>query len=342
MDDAARKIARRIVTVPAYGVALIVVVCAAPLAIPVAATSDVVRGVRFAATRAYLFAAVYLACEVAGIVASFGLWLAARTPLAGGEAQQRSAHYAVQSWWASTLFSAAVRLFRLDVRVEGADRVARERDPFLLLVRHVSVVDTLLSAVFLGAQRGLRLRYVLKRELLWDPCLDIVGHRLPNCFIEREAQARGPEVDRIRDLARDLGPGEGVLIYPEGTRFSEARRAAVIDRFERNGQAEGAALARSLHHVLPPRLAGTLALMEVQTDADVVLCRHVGLERTMRFADVASGALVGSRVEVRFDRHEAASIPRDRAGRTRWLVDRWKEIDQWIDDHIGERSSAAA
>jgi len=35
---------------------------------------------------------------------------------------------------------------------------------------------------------------VLKRELLADPCLDIVGNRLPNHFLDRHATDSGPEL----------------------------------------------------------------------------------------------------------------------------------------------------
>ena len=107
-----------------------------------------------------------------------------------------------------------------------------------------------------------RLRYVLKRELLWDPCLDIVGHRLPNCFIERGAKISAPEIERIRGLAQDLGPTDGVLIYPEGTRFTPERREAVLARIEARGDTALLERARALQNVLPPRLGGSLALLE--------------------------------------------------------------------------------
>ena len=77
----------------------------------------------------------------------------------------------------------AQRIFGITIEVEGTDEL---RDgPIIVFLRHSSVADTLLPAVFIANPNGLKLRYVLKHELLWDPCLDIVGNRLPNSFVRR-------------------------------------------------------------------------------------------------------------------------------------------------------------
>jgi hypothetical protein len=64
--------------------------------------------------------------------------------------------------------------------------------PVIVFLRYASVADTLLPAVFLANPNGLKLRYVLKHELLLDPCLDIVGNRLPNSFVQRSAGDKYP------------------------------------------------------------------------------------------------------------------------------------------------------
>jgi 1-acyl-sn-glycerol-3-phosphate acyltransferase len=109
----------------------------------------------------------------------------------------------------------------------------------IVLMRHASLADSLLPAVLLGT-RGLRLRYVLKRELLWDPCLDVVGQRLPNAFIRRGSGESDAEIDAIRALGRDLGDDEGVLIYPEGASPPQTNGA----RAARGFGSAGAARAR--------------------------------------------------------------------------------------------------
>lgn len=331
MSERSARTVRRCATVPAYLGAFALGTLLLPFVLPVAALVDALRGTRFALVRALTFVVFYFGCESAGILASAWLWSRARIRPSRSGQWWLDAHYRLQSWWASTLLAGAGVLFGLRFEVEGDDLVPRGSGPFLLLVRHVSIGDTLLAAVYLADRHGHRLRYVLKRELLWDPCLDIVGHRLPNCFVWRDAEVSGPEVARVRALAEDLGPNDGVLIYPEGTRFTPERRAALLRRFEEGGRKDLAAWVERLRHVLPPRPGGTLALLEQCPGADVIVCGHVGFEGTMRLSDLVSGALVGGRVRVRFWRVPASSIPGDREGRVQWLFERWAALDRWVE-----------
>ena len=97
-----------------------------------------------------------------------------------------------------------------------------------MLARHGSQGDALLVASIL-ATAGLRPRFVLKRQLLWDPCLDVVGHRIPNYFVDRDSTDNQTELGNIRQLASDLEDDEAVVIFPEGTRYSDAKREKAID-----------------------------------------------------------------------------------------------------------------
>jgi 1-acyl-sn-glycerol-3-phosphate acyltransferase len=166
-------------------------------------------------------------------VALAALWLVSL----GGrrEAWLGEATWRLQQLWAGALFGAARALFRIRVEVSGDGEV--EPGPVLVLLRHASIVDTLLPANLIARPHGIHLRYVLKRELLSDPCLDVAGRRLPNYFVRRgTGEAR--EVERVRALAEGLGAEDGVLIYPEGTRFTPARRERALARIAaRRGRA---------------------------------------------------------------------------------------------------------
>ena len=199
--------------------------------------------------------------------------------------------------------------------------------PIVVLMRHASVIDNLVPATFVAAPHGIRLRYVLKRELLSDPAIDIAGNRLPNVFIARGSDDAGREIERVRELARGLGPGEGMLIYPEGTRFTEAKRARVLEKLAA-ADAPLHAAAQLLHHVLPPRLGGPLALLDA--GADVVVCAHHGLDGFSHIANIWSGGLIGRTVSIRFRRFPHADIPSGREERVEWLLARWQEVDDWI------------
>ena len=114
------------------------------------------------------------------------------------------------------------------VEVEGVD--AFVPGPAIVLSRHASYGDSLVSAWVLCCLCGLQPRYVLKRELLADPCLDIVGLRVPNHFIDREAVDGDAELDALSELSVDLGPSSVAVIFPEGTRASDAKRTRAIDK----------------------------------------------------------------------------------------------------------------
>ena len=159
----------------------------------------------------------------------------------------------LQQLWAAALFGAVRALFGLRLEVTGGEDVAP--GPVIVLIRHASIVDNLLPANLITRPHGIRLRYVLKRELLADPCLDVAGRRLPNYFVRR-GTGETEERDRVGALAHGLGRDEGVLIYPEGTRFTPERRARAIARIaERDPRL--AARAERLRHLLPPRWAAS-------------------------------------------------------------------------------------
>jgi 1-acyl-sn-glycerol-3-phosphate acyltransferase len=172
----------------------------------------------------------------------------------------------------------------------------------------------------------------MKRELLWDPCLDVVGQRLPNAFVRR-GTGDAAETALVRALATDLGPDEGVLLYPEGTRWTPARRRAVIDRLARSAEPKLLERAQALQWLLPPRLGGVLALLEAAPAADIVLGVHTGFEGVRSLADVWNGALVGRRIRVRFERVPAAAIPDTREGRIDWIFEQWSRLDAWLETH---------
>jgi hypothetical protein len=173
---------------------------------------------------------------------------------------------------------------------------------------------------------------VLKTELQLDPCLDIVGHRLPNCFVNRAGET-AREVAAVGRLADDLGPRDGALIYPEGTRFEPGKLARAQHKLAELDP-ELHALSLRLRRVLPPRPGGTLALLEhaLPQGADVVIFAHNGLERLVRLHDVLSGKAVGTEVRLRLWRIAGTEVPEGRQERLRWLFERWQEVDAFASE----------
>lgn len=322
---------RRAVSTGALVLTTALAIATAPLWVPVTFVADRVLPGRTCTLRCGVFGVHYLACEWLGLACALGnVALRAVKRDAGSRGEWRRLAR-LQSLWAGWLLFGAQRIFGFRVELSGDDALAG--GPMLLLMRHASLADTVLSAVFVSGRHGWPLRYVLKHELLWDPCLDVVGNRLPNYFVRRGSDDPEREVAGVLSLLDGLGRDEGVLIYPEGTRFTPAKREQVLARLRERSDRRGLARAEALHHTLPPRLGGTLALLEHNPGLDVVVGAHVGFDGAATASDLWSGALRDMRVRVHFWRIPYAQLPRDRAGRTEWLFEQWRRVDRWVGEH---------
>ena len=328
---------RRFITIPGYLVAWCLWVAAAPIWLLLAVALDAARRNNGVALRSAALVTVYLSCEIAGIAASGALWIWRLIYRIEPE-RWTDIHFRLESWWGTTLFRAVVKIFRLRLEVESDADLGR--GPYILMPRHSSTADTLIASALVTKRYGLRLRYVLKQENRWDPCLDIVGNRVPNVFLDRFSTDSAEEIRRVQELARNLGPRDGVLIYPEGTRFSNEKRTRVLERLERNGDAEMVEAARSLTFVLPPRFGGALGLLNAAPDADAVFCAHTGFEGTASPRDLWAGALVDHVIQIQFRRIPRSEIPTERDAQRAWLLSEWQRVGAWVESHQPDSPSA--
>jgi 1-acyl-sn-glycerol-3-phosphate acyltransferase len=321
---------RRLISIPICFLATALAIGLAPLGLPLLLLLDLLRPLagRFARLRAGLFFCVYLLCESIGVLGALAVWVASGATLLVSRRRWVEWNTALQRVWSGALGGAAFRIYGARASVVGADRVLPA--PFILLVRHTSTADTILAANLVANPHRVLLRYVLKRQLLWDPCLDVVGRRLPNAFVERSGADTRGDLAAVRALAADLRPEEGVLIYPEGTRFSEAKLARAREKVTASGDEQLAALAAKMQRVLPPQLGGMSALLDALTDVDLVILAQQGFEGVASFNDFWGGRLVGRTVRVRFTRIPSTEIPADPKERAHWLFRTWLEVDRWI------------
>jgi 1-acyl-sn-glycerol-3-phosphate acyltransferase len=333
----ARRLRRRLVTVPAIGFAFVVVSALLPILALVALVIDLGRpregaARSFVTTRLLAEAWAFLLIECAGLVML--AWAGATTFSSSSMEQRRRRTFAVQRIYTAWQWRAAVALFDLQLVVENPEALVGAADgqgpdaPVLVFLRHASLLDVLLPAVLLANRHAVALRYVLKRELLIEPCIDIAGNWLPNCFVSRDGTDSPGEIARVRLLARGLGRGEGVLVYPEGTRFTEAKRRRILERFQEDAPLLQA--ARALRHLLPVRAGGCLALLDEAPTCDVLFVGHQGLEGFATLGDIWRRQLVARTVRVKIWREAAGTIPADEAARLAWLTERWQRLDDWL------------
>jgi 1-acyl-sn-glycerol-3-phosphate acyltransferase len=125
-----------------------------------------------------------------------------------------------------------------------------------------------------------------------------------------------------------------VLIYPEGTRFTAAKKRRIVERLRAAGDLAAAERAERLRSVLPPRPGGSSALLEMnvtaQVGADAIFVAHTGFEGGRSFRELWNGALVNRDVWVQFSTVPFAEIPTDPVEQSEWLYDRWESVDDYV------------
>ncbi|WP_347056956.1 1-acyl-sn-glycerol-3-phosphate acyltransferase [Blastococcus sp. HT6-30] len=316
--------------------ALVTAVALLPVLVLVAAVVSAWLPGRWQALRLLSFALVYLALQVAGLVAAGGLWVLAGFGRRAHTAAYRSAHYTVLRLLLEVLMRAARRLFALRLVTDGEswspldDGRPGSTNAMVVLSRHAGPGDSFLLVHTLMDRDHLRRpRIVLKDVLQLDPLLDVYLNRLPNHFV-----TAGPgtgSVEAIGDLARDLGEEDALLIFPEGANATPGRRVRAIQRLRDRGLQQAVRQAEAMQHLLPPRPAGVAAALRAAPHADVVFVAHTGLEHLSTMRDVWRHLPVDKTLHLRWWFVPAAEVPRGEDERTEWLYSWWQTIDEWIE-----------
>lgn len=314
---------RRTMTISVYFLLWLLLTALAPVWAPVAFVIGISRRAHFIVLRLLALFWIYFSVELLGLIAAGTIYLI--TPR--NVARRQELFFHLSCWWGSTLFGWLCRILALSVSVEGGETILPA--PVLVFIRHASIIDTLVPVTFISKPNGLQLRYVLKRELLVDPCVDVAGHVWPNYFIDRGGTP-AEEIAGVRRLAVDLGE-QGVLLYPEGTRFTERKKKIALERLQKQ-HPELVPIAESYSHCLPPKTGGALALLDAAPGIDVLIVAHRGLEGLAEIADLWGGTVVGKSVKIRVWRVPSSEIPQSKEERERWLFDWWKRVDDFVSD----------
>jgi 1-acyl-sn-glycerol-3-phosphate acyltransferase len=296
-----RALLRRPVTVGAVLFAAVLLLVLVPLWFIVASVLDLLqRKWRLPTTRLLGFALLWTWLELAGVGASVALWCI-------GKSRSKGANYALQRWWAARLIGALRVTCGFVIDVHGIEALGD--GPLIVLGRHASLGDALVSAWALGSLADRTPRYVLKKELSLDPCLDIVGRRLPNYFVDRSSSRVSRELEGIATLSADLRGRDVAVIFPEGTRSNDKKRSSALDRM-RTRDPERAERLADLQHLLPPKPAGAQALLGAAPEASVALMWHIGFDGLDTFGRIRHRLAAGRvRAQVVFEMHDRATVP---------------------------------
>ena len=312
---------RRPVTGIGVFVIAIVLTVTLPLWAVVTMAVDAVRGRwRFPISRLIGFATCWAWLETSGLVLALFLFFT-------GRGRSVPAHYALQTWWCRSLIQALGFTVGLQITVEGAENVGP--GPFVAFCRHASLADSIMSSWVVASHVGLRPRFVLKKELKMDPCLDILGHRLPNYFVDRESSNIAGELQGIEQMAAGLGVKDCAVIFPEGSRASAKKRVRALERLRERSPQRAETLA-GLKYLIPPKPAGANALLSAIPEANVLTMWHSGFDGLDTFSGILRHlGRAKANVHVRVEEISRASIPSGEAF-VSWLDAKWVEMDNAV------------
>lgn len=185
--------------------------------------------------------------------------------------------------------------------------------PCIVVSNHRSWTDIFLLQSLI-CRSGPTLTFLVKRELAYIPVLGLIFWAFDFPMLARRADRAEDEPDRRReDRARILQACDAVrqapsavMLFPEGTRFTNAKRVA----------------SESPHqHLLPVRPAGFEALCEgLRGHAETVVDVTISYRQAGDFCSFLSGGFRG--IEVQASTHPIPQEP------IQLLVDRWEEKDR--------------
>jgi len=334
-----RAAIRRPVTITTWVVLSIVVLALSPLLYAAGALAAAILRrpqplllVRFAIAYFALELRILCWCGVLWIASGFGAQI--RSP------RFRALHYKLVRTFVCTLAHRLRSLLDIDIDPEMPGDVQRalEADqPLLFFSRHAGPGDTLLLVDLLLRVYDRLPSAVFKDTLAIDPCIDLVGHRLPQAILDTSDREESEE--RIEEVARSLGPRGILVLFPEGGNFTPERRGRALRKLWRKGRRRAARQAREMEHVMPPQPTGACAAMRGQPDAGVIFSAHTGLGLAAFPKEIWRHTPIGGTLHTQMWLARAADRPADSEEQIEWLYGWWQRIDDWLDEQ-GEETPA--
>ncbi len=200
---------------------------------------------------------------------------------------------------------------------------------FVVVANHRSWTDVFLLQSIIS-KRGPIVKFLCKRELTYIPILGLICLAFEFPVLRRRARGTQSENDRrdddrrrVRDACEVLYTAPAaMLIFAEGTRFSELRR----DR------------SRSPYlHLLAPRLGGLSAMFDVLESIDPkVIDVTIAYPNQSNFWHFLGGSV--GKIQIEATQFSMTSIVDDSVGL--WLEQRWTCKDALLDDISKGRSLA--
>ncbi len=326
-----RTAIRRPLTITAWLVMSILCLALSPLILMIAAISAaVIRGPQPLLVARLVIS--YFAHELAVLSGCGVLWLITGFGWRLRSKRSQRLHYRLLGWFVHGIAQRGLTLLDIDVAPEPSPQATQSLGldrPLLFFSRHAGPGDTVLLIDLLMTRYRRLPSVVFKDALMIDPCLDLIGHRLPHAGLDtsdpEECEAR------IEQVASELDHRGVLVLFPEGGNFSPERRRRSLEKLWRKGRRREAAAAEQMTHVLAPHPAGALAAIRGNPDCDVIFAAHTGLGVAAFPRELWRHPPIGRTLKTRMWLAAAAERPRDPEEQVRWLYDWWKQLDDWVE-----------
>lgn len=320
---------RRPITITTWVLLSIICLLLSPLVLAVAAVASAVlrRPQPLLLAR---FVIAYFALELRILVACALLWVASGFGLRLRSPRFRALHYRLLREFVHKLAARLRRVLDIDVRPLATDdaRRALEADrPLLFFSRHAGPADTLLLVDLLLRHHRLP-SVVFKDTLAIDPCVDLIGHRLPHAILDTSDREQSEAT--IAHVAATLDPRGILVLFPEGGNFTIERRQQALRRLWRKGHRRQAQQASEMPNVMPPQPTGALAAMGARPEADVIFSAHTGLGLAAFPKELWRHTPIGRTLTERMWLAPAGERPNAPDEQIEWLYAWWRRLDEWV------------
>jgi 1-acyl-sn-glycerol-3-phosphate acyltransferase len=323
---------RRPVTVTLWLVMSIVCLVLSPVVLALAALASALTGRPQPLIFARLIVA-YFALELATLAACGVLWLASCGGLLMGTPTFQRLHYRLLRWFVRGFAARWSALLEINVPAQASTEATRalESDrPLLFFSRHAGPGDTILLIDHLLTRFDRLPSVVFKQSIVVDPCVDLIGHRLPHAVLDTSDPEECEQ--QIEKVAAGLRSRGVLLLFPEGGNFTAERRLRAIRKLWSTGRRREARRAEHMSHVLPPRPTGALAALRGNPGADVIFGAHAGLGLAAFPRELWEAAPLGKTFTTHMWLSPAAENPTEPEAQVVWIYDWWKRLDTWIEE----------
>jgi 1-acyl-sn-glycerol-3-phosphate acyltransferase len=321
---------RRPITVTVWLIVSVCCLIASPLLIGVAALVSAISG----RPQPLIFtrlAVTYFALELVTLIACGVLWLASVGGLLMDGRLMQHLHFRLLRWFVHAFARRWMDLLEIEVREPApgaAARALRADGPLLYFSRHAGPGDTILIIDRLLTHFDRLPSVVFKESVAFDPCVDIIGHRLPHAVLD-PSDGEACEA-RIEEIAAGLGDRGVLLLFPEGGNFTPQRRRRALRSLRSSGYRREAARAQAMEHMMPPRPGGALAALRGRPEAPVVFATHSGLGLAAFPREIWRQAPFDRTFTTRLWLADAGERPADPDAQSEWLLDWWGRLDGWV------------